>query len=507
MEHGSDIGSADDMRRARRSLWRHRVRRLASGINTSAAVLLALSIAVMANYLASIRLLRWDISSKRYGRLSAQTVSTISSLKGEILIRVFFQTGHQMYEEVRRILREYEYAAERNPNLRLRVEFVDPDRDIARVRELKQKYDLKDPNVVVFEAEGRRKYVDDAALMEFDYSIQGQELKKKLVGLKTEQLFTSAIRSVSEERAPVVYFVKGHGERDIEDTAPGGYSDMARRLRRDNVDARSLSLATTREIPSDASALVVAGPERKFAEAEIQVLRRYLDRSGRLLAMIDPGTDSGLDRLLEAWGVRVSRQVAVGATLTGRELVVTSYGDHPVCRSMGQLVTMFYMPRVVEPVWGAGESAEQTDKPRVSVLVSNPAPGWAESDLSQSPPRFDKDADRPGPVGVSVAVEKGASSLLDVEIRPTRLVVVGDSYFVSNGALAAGAGGNEAFFMNAVNWLVERKTLLGIEPHRPLELTLGMDRGRLRTAFLVIVAICPGIVAVAGVAVWIRRRR
>ncbi len=501
-----DMASLDDTRKARRSLWRHRGRRLAAGANAFVSVFLAFMIVVMANYLASLKLLRWDISSNRYGRLSHETISTLASLNGEILVSVFFQTGHELYEEVRRILREYEYAADRLPGLKLRVELIDPDRDIARVRELKQKYDLKEPNVVVFEAGGRKKYVDDSALMKFEYSIQGQELKKRLTGLRTEQLFTSAIKSVLEERAPVVYFLKGHGERDIDDTTPGGYSDIVRRMRRDNIDVRSLSMAATREIPADASALVIAGPEKKIAEAEMHILRRYLERSGRLLVMIDPGTESGLERLLEGWGVRVCREVAIGATLTGRELVVTSYGDHPVCRSVGDLVTMFYMPRVVEVEAGVTMD-EQSDKPRVSVLVSNTAPGWAESDLSQSPLRFDKGVDRPGPVAVALAVEKGSSSLVDVEIKPTRLVVVGDSYFVSNGGIGASAGGNEAFFMSAVNWLVERQTLLAIEPRRPLELKLGMDRRRLRIAFALIVGLCPGLVAAAGIGVWIRRRR
>ena len=96
--------------------------------------------------------------------------------------------------------------------------------------------------------------------------------------------------------------------------------------------------------------------------------------------------------------------------------------------------------------------------------------GWAELNLTQTPARFDADTDRPAPVSVAVAVERGGASAIEMELRPTRMVVVGDSDFVSNGALQGGVGGNTDFLLNAVNWLVEREALMAISAKSILSL-------------------------------------
>ena len=204
----------------------------------------------------------------------------------------------------------------------------------------------------------------------------------------------------------------------------------------------------------------------------------------------------------------LAKDVVVGLTLTGRELVVTRYGDHPITRNLGKVATTFYMPRSVEPLAPKHVAQSvQADKPRVAVLASNTRDGWAELDLNQNPPKFDAGVDRPGPVPVAVAVEKGPVRGIEVEIKPTRMVVVGDSYFVSNGALRGGSGGNLDLFMRALNWLLERESLAAIAPKIPGELRLDMSRKQMRTTFLIIVGGVPAAVALAGFVVWLKRRR
>ena len=503
--------SADDIKLAGRSIWRHRGRRLAIGLNVLASILLAGLIVVMVNFLSYRHYTRWDLSRSDYYRLSDKTISLLSSLDAEVNILVFFQKSHGLYDDVRRVLKEYEYEAVNARKLRLNIEFVDPDRDLARMRQLKQKYDLKDTNVIVFESANRRKYVEIKKVVDYDYSLEGRQIIKKTAGFKAEQLFSSAIQSVTQSTWPIVYFLAGHGERDLDDIRPSGYSDMARLMRRDNMEIRPLFLAERRSIPKDCSVIVVAGPDHKLSAAEVDILSAYLERNGRALFLIDPSDPSaatGLEKLLENWGVRLCPEEAVGTTLTGRELIVSEYGTHPVTRSLKKIVTMFYMPRVVEPITApSGPPDTLADKPKVSVLAANTAEGWAESNLKESPPRFDPHVDRPGPVSIALAVEKGRVGGIEVGIKPTRLVVIGDSYFVSNGALSSGVGGNVDFFMSSLNWLVERESLMGIAPRVPGILRLDMNQTQTKVAFLAIVVLPATAVMLIGLAVWLKRRR
>ena len=501
---------SDDVEMARKSIWRQRARRFKTGVNVWVAVALAGVLALMVNILADKYYTRWNLSAGGYYALSDKTKAMIEALDTEVHVVVFFQKRHELFDDVRNLLKEYQYEAAGAEPRRLTVEFVDPDRDLARARDLKRKYDIAEANVVVFEAGQRRKYVAAKDLGEYDYRLTGaRSVEKKRATFRGEQVFSSAIQSVVQSAAPVVYCLTGHGERDISEFGKqDGYAAIARVMRRDNVVVKPLLLGEQTAVPEDCSALLVAGADRKLAEAEAELLSDYLTRNGRMLVLMDPGAQTGMEELLAEWGVRLALDVVVDPhrTLTGRELYVTQYGLHPVTRGLQKVATIFYLPRSVSPLATEAPKGATADRPRVTVLAASTKDGWAETDLNETPATFDPASDRRGPVPVAVAVEKGPVGGIDVEIKPTRLVVIGDSTFVSNGALKSAGGGNVDFFLSALNWLVEREALMAIGPKAPGVLNLDMTRRELMRVYLVVVGVIPAVVAFAGVLVWLRRR-
>ena len=91
-----------------------------------------------------------------------------------------------------------------------------------------------------------------------------------------------------------------------------------------------------------------------------------------------------------------------------------------------------------------------------------------------------------------------------VQIRPTRLVVVGDSDFASNGGLM---GANADFFLNAVRWLLECESGFAAVPAAFEEIRLVLDARQLRQLLWFAGGVLPGCVAALGLwAVWRRRR-
>lgn len=492
------------------AIWRQRRMRAAVWTNAICSILLVGAIVLMVNYLSSRWHVRWDMGRRQYYSLSGMTQSLLSSLDREVKVTVFFQQNELLTEDIRALLREYEYAARKSGGGKLILEFVDPDRDLARTRELKQQYDISEANVVVFESKGRKKYVDLNELADFEYELgKDRKLARRFAAFRGEQAFSSAIATVLSAGMPVVYFLTGHGERDVGDfDKQAGYSSLARTLTRNNIEVKSLSLAGMRELPGDCTALVIAGPSKRLSNAEVDIIAGYLERSGRLYLMLDPESSSGMEKLLEAWGVKVGAGIAhsAGFTLTGKDLIVPSYGDHPITRRLARTATMFVMPKVLEPLPVASQPDIRSDKPVVSVLAGTDERGWEEMKWDKPPFRFDEGVDRKGPVAVALAVEKGIVKDLNVEIRPTRVVVVGDSYFVSNGALSGGMGGNISFFLSSLNWLLERETMMAIAPKVPTELRLDMSRRQYQTVLLLMVLGVPGFAAMLGVAIWVRRR-
>jgi hypothetical protein len=493
-----------------RWIWRQRGLCIMTGMNVLVSCMLALVAVVLVNVLAHRYVFRLDISRENPFRLSERTLSIVDTLPMDVDVTVLVRRQHELYESIRRLLHEYRYATEAAAqDKRLRVTFVDPERDLPQVRALSQQFDISQPNVLIFAAGGRTRYVEASALMDYRLDMSdGRSFSRRPVAFIGEQVVSSAIQSVLDAQRPVIYFLGGHGERDIMDFgSQAGYAALARVLRRENMDVRSLILAEHKAVPEDCSALVIAGPDRRISGGEVERISDYLDHSGRLFVMIDPSTVTGLEELLSQWGVKLAHDVAVGLTLTGRELIINRYGDHPVTRRFQNVSTMFYTPRSIEPEPAvAADDPMHADRPRVTVLANTTEEGWAEFDLNQSPPVFDEGIDRRGPVAVAVAVERGVAGDIQVGLRPTRLVVTGDSYFIANGALQGGMGGNLDFFLSSLNWLIEREKLLAIGPRDPGVLRLEMSRRDWRKAYLLATGLLPGIMALLGMLVmWSRR--
>ncbi len=476
-------------------------RRWMLGLNAGTAVLLTVILLVMVNYLSYRHYRRWDVSRTRYYALSEKTLLLLNSVTNPLNVTVFFQANADLYNDIKNLLQEYEYSCPR-----LRVEWVDPDRDLARTEELSARYQVKDSNVVVFEHDGRSRFVTAEEIARYDYAPLQSGQPPVQTAFSGERAFSSAIQAVTIADKPVVYFLQGHGEGNPKDPDKHrGYSKIAQEIERDTIDVKLLQLGNDLGIPKDCDALILAGPEKEYSLAEMDLLSAYLESNGRLLVMLDAGADAGLDLLLEDWGVEVGNNLVVDPTktLTGRgDLFVTTYYEHPITKNMEGITSVFYLPRSIRPlVYENG--ADPADRPHVTVLAASSENGWAETNLEDPNARFDAGEDTTGPAPIALAVEKGPVPGIDVKIKPTRLLVLGDSDFVANKGVI---GGNVQFFMNGLNWLLERSEQIGIAP-KPVERSrLLITRAQKQAIFWITVGVLPGAVALLGALVWLRRR-
>ncbi len=503
-------------------------RRFATGLNVIASVVLATVVVIMANVL-SARYFHFqaDVSSERFFELSEKTRQMLSGLEADISIYVVIRPRtieqQAVLRDIANLLKEYGYCAKKSRSLKLNIEIVDPDRDLARAEALQQKYGLASADVVVFDADGRTKCVTVHNIVEYEYQQSPSVIHAKKVrsSFRGEQAFSSAILAVTQAKRPVAYFVRGHGEHDIGDFEEHvGYSDIARSMRLDNIDVRSISLTERNGVPADCDVLVVAGPTKLFHRSEIATIRAYLDAKRNLMLLLHAGKPTGLEPLMaEEWGLFLPREKVVEKTLmlrigedtvvtlpgTGDELYVRRYGLHEITAGLNNVTMAMYLPRSVVPVAAPGTTARnRADVPIVSILASSSDNGWAETDFDEEPPRFDEGVDRRGPVGVAAAIEKGRVPGVNIGLAFSRIVVVGDSDFVANGRMS---GGNEDFFLSSVNWLLERETLMAIGPKSYEHILLQMDDRQVRWLFLMLAIAMPGMVVVLGLVVWFRRGR
>jgi ABC-type uncharacterized transport system involved in gliding motility auxiliary subunit len=84
-------------------------------------------------------------------------------------------------------------------------------------------------------------------------------------------------------------------------------------------------------------------------------------------------------------------------------------------------------------------------------------------------------------------------------------VAVGNSNFGINAYFPAQGNGN--LFLNMVSWLAQDEDLISVRPKAPEDRRIILSQSQQSTLRLVTVILLPGIVLVAGIMVWARRRR
>ncbi len=504
-------------------------RRVVESSTLGAGVLLALALLVIVNYFGWKYHDRYDWTGERLYTLSEKTANVMRGLERDIEAVVFLTPADEVYDPVRELLARYDAESPR-----FTVRFLDPEKNPAEAQTLADRYQITQGDVVIFDRGDDRRVVESADLADYDFSGLQFGQGPQMTGFKGEQVFTGAILELAEDRKPKVVFTTGHGELKIDDLSATGLSDARDLLGRDNFALEEWATLGAPRVPEGADVVVVAGPTAGFLEPEVAGLREFLERGGRLLLLTDPTlgsdgtfTDTGLEELLESYGVALDRDVVIDPSnplpFYGAETIfVNTFGDHPITRSLRQSQVPVILP-LARSVRSAGDAAGLA----IEELLRSSADGWGEKDLTALGQVEKGESDLQGPVVMGLAVrvvdEDDAESGVDPESGPeaaadvepaaesgkkpvdARLVVLGDSDFASNGQIRN--VGNAELLANALNWLVEREALVGIPPKQPEQVRLSLSRAELNRLTWLVLGILPGLAIVAGVAIYVRRRR
>lgn len=481
------------------------------------SVVVALAVAAVV-YAASRPTLRqrWDLTRGATYSLSGQTQVILDHLEQPVEITTLFrpepqvvfnglaQVQHEAGEYVVNLLEEYVVAA----GGQLSLNVLRPDIDRAEVEELVRAHHLSRYNVVLVVCEGRARqvYLEDLVTIDRGYAsadiIQPAELRQ----YHGEGPLTSALLGVSDENPPVAAFLQGHGEGNIDDYEVFGLGVLADAMRGQGMIVRRVDMSGRNDLPADVDLAVVVSPEpEKFGRRATDVLRTYHENGGALFLSLDPwASDADLDAFVGDLGV--SRESALVARddplVTGprRAAIVARRfdPDHPISAPIAK-------QGIFATMSGVGGLLRS---PQVAAKTSTPALLRTDEDVygdvvgSTTEPGnfvFDEGLEVRGARTVAMAVEGG----------PGRVVIVGGSQFLTNGALAGreSGPGNMDLALNAMNWLAEREQVVDVPPREVYESRVDLFEGEQRDVFLYVVVYMPLGGALLGLLMWFIRRR
>jgi ABC-type uncharacterized transport system involved in gliding motility auxiliary subunit len=453
------------------------------------SILVGLGIVIALNYLSSRQNKRWDLTENQAYSLSDQTVKVLSELDAPVQFTVFDQETN--FQRFRDRLDAYDYESDR-----VTVDYVDMDRQPARAKQA----EVQSYGTIVMSYKDRVQRVTNT---------EEQEITNGLI-----KLVTGAEKKV--------YFTQGHGERDTTASDRNGYSTIAAALGRDNYSVAPVVIAQQKDVPADATVVVIAGPKTDFLAPEVDALRRFVAKGGKVLAMLDAPTPGAADlpnlqAFLKEWAIDLGNDVVVDASGMGQLFggdatvpVAASYPAHQITEGF-RVMTAFPLSRSIRPVEGG--AGGRTAQP----IVETSAQSWAETDLkglTSGKVEFNADqGDRQGPITLGVAVSAPASdpapassgnATPDAPKPESRIVATGDSDFAANYAI--GIQGNQDLFLNAVNWLAQQENLIAIRPRDAQDRRITLTADQQQRIMLLSLFIIPGLVFAVGGYTWWRRR-
>ncbi len=460
--------------------WRRAIagRQARYGSNAVVLSLAFVGILIVLNVVAFHNPQRIDLTEDQEYTLSPESLLLLNELSQPVVIKGFYTPENsQARERMRPLLDEYHIES----GGRVSYEFIDP-----RANPL---------------AADQYGITRDGAMA----VVMGEA--SQVIEFPSEREITSAMIRLANPESRVVYFLEGHGERQLEASDETGLSQLKNALESKNYRLASLNLLVAGQVPQDALVLVLAGPSVGLSEEEVTLLRGYLETGGALVALKDPvvnregvaPTDEPLEAYLDqAWGIRLRQDFIVDlASIFPFNALSANYGTHAITERMHGLATLYPAARSIEL-----KALDDTGSKTVTKLVETSENSWGETDFAAisggTQLRHDEQTEAAGPLTVAVAAEDQQSG--------ARLVVFGDSDFSANSDFFD--NGNGDMIVNSVDWAARQKELISITPkERTQRQVVPGSRETVVLLLLLTLLVIPGGVVAAGFSVWWNRRK
>lgn len=465
---------------------------------------------VLVNYLSFQNFHRADFSRSQKFALAEQTKRVLRELKKPVTITViasptFVSPVGQIFGDVRSLLAELQFSGRE----RIRIEYVDPTRDLTRMRELQERHSFTNAdNLLILDYDGRTRIVPMAEMADFDFRPMAQGDAPRLLAFRGEQALTGAMIALLRPEDQTVYVLRGHGEPSVEGTSTIGV--LVDYLQKQSLKVSSLSLASTDAIPPDAGALLIIGPKFDLEEREAAILRAWWARRGRLLVLLDPDAATPrLHEVLRTAGIRprddrVLRTVKL-ALATGilRDVTGIVVPSTQATQRLAGMAILF--PGATQSLF-LDEEAASKDKIQLRTLIEPAEEFWGETDYAPNNPagvRYEDGKDNGQPLTIAASADRGGIEDDRVEVQTSRMIVVGSSQFVLDSVIAPQG---LDFVLGAVNSLLNRSKIAGLAPKAVSHFALNLTDSQLAVIAVFTMLVIPGLAAFLGLIVWWRQR-
>lgn len=437
--------------------------------------------------------LKIDLTSNKLYSIGEQTAEVLKNLDTDVeIIGLFDEKTMEstQYGQVIEFIKQYE-----NKSSKIKIKYVDPAKNPAYIQ------NELDPNGVlgvanydfVVRSGKRAKVLSSSDIFEYTFDTQTYS-GYYLTGLNAEYAFTGAIRYVTSDDVPVIYFAEGHGEGDPDDD----FSDLKSDLELNGYEIKKINIAAAQAVPEDASLVIFANPLQDLTLEEKDKLIDFSENGGSTVFLFDPPQTNAkfvnfeefLSEYNVALGYDVIFELAENRSYFGQPYYfIPTVENNSLTSALepGKLTISLFNARSIDILINEKEWI----KPQVLLSTSAQAVGKALEEGNE---------DKQGPLNIGVAVEHTGN------LKKSWTIVVGNANFVSD-KTADTSGNGKKLLINGINKILEKDSDVYIPVKKYTTPRIQTITNQTIVILgIVLIIVVPLLIIGIGVFVWLRRR-
>lgn len=426
----------------------------------------------------------FDLTENRLYALTDETKAFLSGLSEDITIYVLAEEGAGDADFSKTLERMADQSAH------IKIKYVSP----AKNPNFYQNYTDVQPSSgsLIVEGERRSTVVDygDIYTYEMDYSTYSYQT----TGYDGEGQTVSALAYVTTEDMPVFYAIGGHGELELEEK-------FVNTITKENASCETLMLYSVDEIPEDAQGVILNAPTSDYSKEDAEKVIAFLQKGGNALivsTMVE-GEMTNFKSILDFYGI-----TEVDGTIVEQDRNYYYQNPYYLFPEIASAeVTAPLADGLVFAPFSKGLSYdEEADDIHYTPLLTTSGSAFSKTDITDSSDYSKGANDIDGPFTVSLEVEKSTE---DGSVSHA-YVVGGESLFTSLADDMA-PGNNVKLFSSMISMLADHESSVAV-PVKSLSMpNLVFSAQTAYIAAVLCVIVIPLAILVAGLVVWLRRRR
>ena len=429
---------------------------------------------------------QFDLTANKRHSLSSDSIDLLKLLDKEVIVHAY-TTDEVTQKAIAEIISRYQHVKSD-----FRLKLLNPDIDIDQAQR-------------------------DGIVMDkpFAFVIYYDERMEHIASL-SEQAISNALLRLNRRQNQQVIFLSGHGERDINGSDTRAYSTLRQQLQDTGFNLQVINLLQ-QTLPDNSKLMVIAAPVHEYLAGEIEQIMRFIEQGGNLLWLVDPGELQGLN-VLATWlslslheGLIIDNNPELRQTLNIQHpaiIPVTEYHPHLITNTI-RYNTLFPLARGISPL--DADMSDDADNNasgdwQAEALFSSPGKSWSEVGGLAEEMSFDSAAgDIAGPVTMAVALHRQLKSPQTAATQGSqRIVIIGDSDFLSDSYI--GAGANLSLGLNIFNWLLGDDDFVSVEVKSSPDTKLELSDTQLMVIAFGFFFIIPLLLLVIGFRIWFVRK-